>query len=59
MITYNIYYRFQLKEPVLFHLQDRPTTHTHGPLQTKQNRFFKLKSIIDFICDQKMITLIY
>ena len=43
MITYNNYYRIQLKEPVLFRLKARPT---HTAL-CKRNRtdFLKLKSI--------------
>ena len=55
MFTYNISYRFQLKKIS----EGPPFTHAHGPLQTKQNRFLKLKSIIDFIFYPIMITLIY
>ena len=39
MIIYNIYYRSNLKEPVLLRIQGN-TAHVQGHLQTKQNRFF-------------------
>ena len=50
MITYNISYRFQLKEPVQLILKGT-TTHT----QTKPKQIF-LKFIIDVLCYRIMLT---
>ena len=60
MIAFNIYYRFQLKEPVLLCLYEPPTT-THTALFRLSRAYFLIDYdfMIDVIRNRIMITISY
>ena len=53
MIIYNIYYRFQLKEPVLLRLKG-PTTHTHTAFTEEAEQIILIEIYV--VCPHIMIT---